>query len=182
MSNQEMADLSLHVQAVRATVEPEAEDGTRFNISFSGDNGVVATVSLSREALFTLGVECVQHVPNIAPELQSADSAVAEAYRGQVRGLARLSNSNWQRLLRELDTGTLICFLWFMKDAEILQRALSNLSQRAAEMLMEDMEARWHGQDPDQVPEVEARQGREAVDRVLAAWRKLHESGALEHN
>ena len=106
----------------------------------------------------------------IPPELMPADAARTATSRALAHGMARLSDDALCHLLREVPHDTLQAFVWFMKDAALLRRLLDNLTQRAAESFMDDLETRWAGRDPDQAPEVVARQGREAVEKVVAAW------------
>ena len=151
-------------------IEPTAQGG--FTVGFARD-GVRVDITLSREQLLTLARACRTHIPAFAPELEQADRELTETHRRLAHGLSGLSDSDWRHLLREIPSTTLLAFLWFMKDPELIKRVLGNLSQRAAEMMLDDLEATWGDRDPDQAPEATARQGREAVEAVVAAWRQL---------
>lgn len=72
-------------------------------------------------------------------------------------------------MLREISTDLLTMALKGVDD-ELQQKFLKNMSSRAAEMLMEDMEAKG----PVKLSEVEA-----AQKEILAVARNLEESGEI---
>nr|MDJ0833259.1 FliG C-terminal domain-containing protein [Gammaproteobacteria bacterium] len=74
-----------------------------------------------------------------------------------------------QTMLREISTDLLTMALKGVDD-ELQQKFLKNMSSRAAEMLMEDMEAKG----PVKLSEVEA-----AQKEILAVARNLEESGEI---
>ncbi len=56
---------------------------------------------------------------------------------------------------------------------------IRNMSRRAAEMLMEDIQRRWWGRDPDTASEEHRRAGRSAVLQIIEIARRLMDAGQL---
>ena len=83
--------------------------------------------------------------------------------------LATVDDRGIQTLLREISTETLGMALKGA-DAKIKEKITKNMSQRAAEMLLEDMEAKG----PARVADVEA-----AQKEILTAARRLAEAGTI---
>lgn len=83
--------------------------------------------------------------------------------------LASVDDRGIQTLLREIGTETLGMALKGA-DAKVKEKITKNMSQRAAEMLLEDMEAKG----PARVADVEA-----AQKEILAAARRLAEAGTI---
>ncbi|XOV88294.1 MAG: flagellar motor switch protein FliG [Pseudomonadota bacterium] len=80
----------------------------------------------------------------ILEDIESADEAMSEAIREQMfifENLVMLSDKDMQRLLREVETETLVISLKGAEDA-VRQRFLGNMSKRAAELLKEDIDMR----------------------------------------
>ncbi len=163
-------------QATPSFVPDEKSDSQDFAVRFDvGSDSVVVT--LTPTALQALGLQCVALMPAIAPSYTVA--SVEEAYRLPARMLKEFDDHSIQVLLRECQSDTLIDFLWYMKDAELIKRMLKNCSQRAAEMLMADLDERWRGKNPDTALEVYTRRGREAVLEIMGIARKLMTDGQL---
>ena len=135
-------------------------------------------VKLSPDLLAILGLQCVAHLPQIAPShptLQLEDS-----YRLPAKCIKSLDDRSIQRLLRECQPETIICFLWYMKDGDLIRQIFRNMSQRAAEKLMDDLEQSWHGRNPDQSSSHFVQQGRDAVLKILGLGRRLAADGQIE--
>jgi flagellar motor switch protein FliG len=81
----------------------------------------------------------------------------------------KLDDKGVQTVLREVDSARLVVALKGA-DAAMVQHFLKNMSQRAAEMLKDDMESRG----PVKLSEVEA-----AQKEILVAARKLAEAGTI---
>jgi hypothetical protein len=162
--------------ATPSVAPDETTDSPDFQVRFDvGGDSVVVT--LTATALQTLGLQCVALMPMIAPKTTVA--SVEEAYRLPARFLKAFDDHSIQVLLRECQSDTLIDFLWYMKDAELIKLLLKNCSQRAAEMLMEDIDGRWRGKNPDTALEFNARCGREAVLEITGIARRLMAEGQL---
>lgn len=173
--NDEGLCLTLHSPTVDLAKE-SASDGERFRLSLAvGPDRVVAL--LSPAALQVLGLQCVAHLPSLAPQFAVPDAE--EAHRLPARWLKELDDRSIQILLRECQSDTLIDFLWYMKDADLLKLMLRNLSQRAAEMLMDDLDTTWRGKNPDRALAPYAKRGRDAVQEIMTIVRRLADEGQL---
>ena len=141
----------------------------------SGDT--VAEIDLSPEQLKQLGLQCLALMPELEPRM--AVPSLEEACLIPAYVLKLLDDREIQNLIRECQCDTMECFLWYMKDVDLLELILRNMSQRAAEMLMEDLNARWRGRNPDKVTESKAQLGREAVAEILKIAHRLRDEGSI---
>jgi len=83
--------------------------------------------------------------------------------------LASVDDRGMQQLLREIDSKTLSMALRGANE-EVKQKFLKNMSQRASEMLLEDMEA----MGPTRLSDIEA-----AQQEIIRAARRLEEEGKI---
>lgn len=105
--------------------------------------------------------------------LESVDPELAEAVRAKMftfEDLPKLSDKDLQLVLRDIDAKDLTMALRGVSD-ELMERVISNMSQRAGETLREEMEM----QAPVKRAVVE-----EAQTVVVAAIRALDEAGSIE--
>jgi flagellar motor switch protein FliG len=109
---------------------------------------------------------------NVLDALAESDAAIAEEVRRLLfvfEDLASLDDRSIQMVLRDVDQRDLALALRGV-DTSVQERLLSNLSQRGAQNIREEMEF----QPPQLKRVVEESQG-----RIVAAVRKLEESGQL---
>lgn len=151
--------------------------GSEYRASFQSGADTVS-LTLSPDLLSILGLQCLVHLPELAP--QQAVPKLEDSYRLSAGFIKALDNRSLQCLLRECEYGTLTCFLWYMKDGDLIRNVFSNLSQRAAEMLMDDLELNWRARNPDDTANRWVRHGRAAVLKVLALTRQLANEGQIE--
>ncbi|BBO56477.1 flagellar motor switch protein FliG [Cobetia sp. cqz5-12] len=130
------------------------------------------------------GIRTAAEILNLMPGQQ--EEQVLEAMRHHDESLAQqiidemfvfenlvgLEDRSIQLLLKEIDNETLVTALKGSPEA-IIQKFLQNMSQRAAEMLRDDMEARG----PVRVSQVEAEQ-----KSILQTVRRLADSGEIVIN
>ena len=149
-----------------------------FLLGLEGSNENVVAVTLAPEALQTLALKCISRLPELnTPHRVATDT---EANRQPARMLLRYEDRSIQLILREIQSDTLQAFLWFMKDVALLKRILANMSRRAAEYLMDDLQQNWAGKDPDDDSHVlEVKAGIEAVSAILKTCRRLTDEGQL---
>lgn len=149
-----------------------------FWLRFAGSGEEMVTVTLTPEALQTLALKCISRLPELnTPHRVATDT---EAIRQPARMLLRYDDRSLQLLLREIQSDTLLAFLWFMKDAELLKRILANMSRRAAEYLMDDLQQNWAGKNPDdETLTWEIKTGTDAVASLLSTCRRLIQEGQL---
>ena len=155
----------------------QEEDGSYTLYMGVGEDSV--EVGLSPTALQTLGLQCVMFIPELLP--QHTIASVEDSYRFPARLIGHMDNRSMQLMLRETQADDLTTFLWYMKDAELIRKVCRNMSKRAAELLVEDMEQRWRGKDPDTTLESEAGVGRTAVLEILSIVRRLADEGQIPH-
>ena len=162
--------------SLRDAVPSIAPDGRNFLLRFDlGSDSV--TAELTPAALQTLGLQCVALMPQLAPQYTVA--SVEDAFRLPARLLKELDDRSIQLLLRELQSDWLIDFFWYMKDGELIKLMLRNMSARAAEMMMDDLDQRWRGKNPDRALAAQAQCGRAATAEIMAIVRRLIGEGQL---
>ena len=106
-------------------------------------------------------------------ELEEKDSDLAETVRNllyRFEDLEKLSDRDLQKLLGQCQTDTLVCALQQV-DESLLQFVLSNMSKRAKESLLEEMEFKTNAE------EQEINEARGAISKLLAG---LCESGEVK--
>ncbi len=109
---------------------------------------------------------------NILEFLSEANAELAEEVRALLfvfDDLLKLDDRTIQLVLKEIDSKDLALALRGPAD-EVKERILGNMSQRAAEMLREEMEF---------MPPQRRRVIEEAQSKVVAVVRKLEDSGAI---
>ena len=60
-----------------------------------------------------------------------------------------------------------------MKDSDLIRQVFRNMSQRAAEIMMDDLEQNWRVHNPDKSTDPFTQQGRAAVLKILGLARQL---------
>jgi flagellar motor switch protein FliG len=109
---------------------------------------------------------------NVLDSLSNTDEELSEEVRRLLfvfEDIAKLDDRSIQLILREADQKDLALALRGVSD-EVKQRILSNMSERGAQMLVEEMEF----QPPQRKRVIEEAQG-----RIVAIVRKLEEAGAV---
>jgi flagellar motor switch protein FliG len=109
---------------------------------------------------------------NALEELRKVDEATAQKLQDLMfvfEDMLKVDDKGIQSVLREVDSARLVVALKGA-DPNMVQHFLKNMSQRAAEMLKDDLESRG----PVKLSEVEA-----AQKEILSITRKLAEAGSL---
>jgi len=149
-----------------------------FLLGLEDNKEGLLTVTLTPETLQTLALKCIARLLELNAPLRVATDT--EAIRQPARMLLRYDDRSIQLILREIQSDTLLAFLWFMKDAKLLKRILANMSRRAAELLMDDLQQDWADKDPDDDNQVLAlKAGVKAVSAILETCRRLTDEGQL---
>ena len=106
------------------------------------------------------------------------DASLREA----ARPLKYIADRSWQLLLREVTSESLLQALWYLKDIEIAKAVVRNMSLRAASMTVEDLIAKFHGRNPDNLPQEEwlVKGGRDGLKEVLTVLNRLMSEGQIE--
>jgi len=109
---------------------------------------------------------------NVLEKLASADKDLAEEVRGMLfvfEDIVKLEERAVQQVLREADQKDLVLALRGAPE-NVKEVVLSNMSERGAEMLKEEMEV----QPPQRKRDIDA-----AQSRIVAVVRKLEEAGTI---
>lgn len=170
----------LHVclGAVVDTVLAYNPKDNTFRLRLEGDGGEAVSGTLTPEILQALALKCIARLPELNMHHRVATDT--EAVRRSARMIQRYDDRSIQLILREIDSENLQAFLWFMKDAALLKHILANMSRRAAEFLMDDLQQNWADRDPDNAERaVDIKPGVKAVSTMLAICRRLTDEGQL---
>jgi len=165
--------LAIHLEAGQPQLH--LEENGHFTLSFNAGEDALH-IHLAPANLQTLGLLCVAELPALSPQTTMVE---VDAYRRPARLLNALGSRSLQVVLREVQADTLIDFLWYVKDRDLMHAVFANLSQRAGELLMDDISCRWRGINPDTAPAIQAARGRLAVEAVLDVTRRLAEEGQI---
>lgn len=156
----------------------QVKDG-EFKLTFT-ENNIDLELELSEMNLKALGLELIRVCPVIKPEIKLDGSN--DSYRYLASDFKDLDDRSIQLWLREVQSDSLIYFLWFMKDREIIERVFKNMSARAAEMLLEDLTAVANSRgDPDS-PRANKNTlvtARQEVQSVISILNRLKDEGQI---
>ena len=169
-------DNALSVRLRGATPELRVDESGFFTLLMYVNDDQVE-IDLSPADMQTLGMLCVAHLPGLAPKYAVANSE--DAYRHPARFIKEMDDRDMQLVIRELQCPTIVDFLWYMKDAELIRKILKNISRSAADMLMDDLSDRWHGKNPDTARIRDARTGRAAVEEMLHIIQRVVDEGQI---
>jgi hypothetical protein len=169
--------LGLLGRLLSITKSTAIHDDQIFKFRFETDEGDLINVNMSESRFKNLTLQCAAILPNI---ITATNADTEEVYRAPARAIKNLCDGSTQKLLSNCYSVTLLNFLWFMKDDELNQQVLRNISDRAGEMLTEDLQNCWHEIDPDTTLESISKQGRVAVAEVMDILRKLIADNQIE--
>lgn len=141
--------------------------------------GLKVVLEMDETQVRSLGLMCLHHFPFIEPRIVVPTEE--EAFRLPARSIGLLEDRSMQLLLREVQSDALIDFLWYMKDAELAKLVFRNLSQRAAQMLFEDLEGRYGHQNPDSAAVSRVEQARASTLEIVAIYNRLADEGLIAH-
>lgn len=166
----------LNIQGGQPNLLCRAEEGG-FCLQFEIAGETTVEIELDAGEFQVLGVQCVAWMPELSPRY--AIASVEEAHRLPASILKHYDQISIQKLLREIDRDTMIDFLWYMADRELMRLFMHNLSGRVAGMVLEEINLRWRGKNPDQAIEYDAKRGRKAVLTIMAVVARMVRNGEL---
>lgn len=172
----EQTNVGIALALAPDTLSVAAREGGYWATFQSG--GDTVNLNLTPDLLNILGLQCVAHMPLIAPDRPA--STLENSYRLPAQFIKSLDNRSIQWLLSECQSETIACFLWYMKDGDLIRQVFRNVSQRVAELLMDDLEQSWRGRNPDESTTPYAQQGRKAVMKIIRLARRLAGEGQIE--
>lgn len=138
-----------------------------YQLEFNTESGK-SRVNLSPNEMQNIGLQCLLYFPWLEPSVKI--KSLAETYRMPAKKIRLLGDRPIQLLLREIQSETLVDFLWFMKDADLTKLIFRNMSSRAADMLFDDLRFKYFGKNPDKIYSDD---GKQAVQDVLDAVNRL---------
>ena len=117
----------------------------------------------------------------LVPSPQTTLSRAAEnaTWREAAWPLYRLVDKEWQLLLRDVSSDSLVHTLWFMKDLQLARKVMGNFSERAAALLTEDLIARFEGQNPDAASQGYTDTARDSLRETLGVLERLRAQGVI---
>lgn len=137
-------------------------------------------VTLSDDEIKALGLNIILIHPVIEPKIDLGNEL--DAVRYLARGLVELSDRDMQCLLREVQSDALIETLWLMESVDLSKLVFRNMSQRAAQMLLEDLESKSVVGSVNLEKNVKkAISAKKCVLEILSIAKKLVNSGQIEN-
>jgi len=169
-----LPNITLSAQGIAPQLRKDEQGGFSLCFDLPGWRAVFA---LDAAQVRALGLLCLHHFPDIEPRY--AVPSEEEAFRLPARMIGMTDDRSLQVLLRETQSDDLIDFLWYMKDAEIARRIFGNLSERAGEMLFDDLQARYAHLHPDTAPQVYVEKARAATLKIIDTFGRLANEGLV---
>ncbi|NOQ81297.1 MAG: hypothetical protein GQ548_02065 [Methylophaga sp.] len=134
------------------------------------------SLTLNAFQIQTLGLTCVHYIPDIEPRF--AVAAKEEIYRHPAKMIGQLEDREIQTLLREIQSDEIKQFLWYMKDSEdIVNKFLNNMSLRAKEMMVEDIDDFYKTLHPDSAPMKHTEKARKATENLVNLMHHYQQTG-----
>jgi hypothetical protein len=173
--------ISLSITAQDFHLKKE-ESGGQYTLHFHGieDGQCEVSITIGGAALEALIRQAGALLPSPSQELTLPD--IEANWRATAWPIRQLSDKSWQVVLREVSSESLCLVLWYLKDVELARRVMNNFSLRAAEMLIEDLIAKFQGRDPDNLPKEAklVRQARKALQEMLDLLNRMVAIGQIE--
>ena len=157
----------------------EKDEHGKFSLSLDLQSMKVS-LQLDDAQVRTLGLMCLHHFPYIEPRIIVPEEE--DAYRLPARKIGELDDRSMQILLREVQSDSLINFVWYMKDPELAKLVFTNMSQRAAQMLFEDLNSKYGNQSPDTAPSRVVENARASTLEIIAVFDRLVGEGQIPNN
>lgn len=166
--------LRLHEATTKGITVNRVKPGKiNFLVSFALA-GCDAIVELGPDGLHALTMQCLTILRKLAEE--NNEASAEGLLRGPARKIKTFSDKSIQMVLHEVPPQSLVAFLWYMKDAELLSLFLKNCGSWSAKTLMDDLTVFYPGLDPDKAPSYIVQKGRTALEEVVRVITDLHVS------
>lgn len=172
-----MADTSIFQISASGTTPQllRAENGS-FSLRFDLPGGQAA-FALDAAQVLTLGRQCLNYSPVEEPRCN--ETVDEEAWRQPARKIGLANDRALQLLMRETLSDDMIAWLWYMKDAALVQRIFANLSERAGEALFDDLDQRYGHLHPDTAPLADIEKARAATLKIVKTFDCLAAEGQI---
>ena len=171
--------MSLKVTADARDIDPILTklNDTNFLLEIKTDD-IQLSLQLTKLQIQNIGLKCVQYMPDIEPSF--AIKSEEDVYRIPAKVMDLFTDRELQKILREVDMADFQLFLWYMKDnTSLFDKILDNLSQRAADMLKEDMADCYGDQHPDTAQTSLTLNARKATQNIMKVVQRLQSAGEI---
>jgi len=137
------------------------------------------SLQLNKLQVQTLGLKCVQFVPDPDSNSRFNNISNEDSYRIPLNQLVILDDREIQTILTQGQSKDLKLFLWYMQDStELVDKIFNNMSRRAADMMRDDLKI-FPDPHPDKAPERRLEQAREASQNIMKLVTKLQACGEI---
>lgn len=141
-------------------------------------NDIQLSLNLNAAQIQMLGLKCVHYIPDIAPTL--AVDSEDDMLRIPVKALITLDDRELQHIMREAQPDDIRQLLWFMQDTEsFADKFLTNMSQRAADVMRDDLESYYGDQHPNTAESRRTEKARKATQNILNIANNLQSTGEI---
>jgi len=171
--------MSLKVNADASGIDPTLTkiNDTDFLLEIKTD-GIELSLQLTRLQVQNLGLQCVQHIPDLEPKF--AVESEEDIYRIPAKVINLFTERELQKILREANSADMQQFLWYMKDnKELVDKFLNNMSRRAAEMMKDDIDSQYGGQHPNTAQMGITLNARKSTQSIMKLIQNLQSSGEI---
>ncbi len=136
-------------------------------------------IALTAAELETVALQAARLIPGLLPGVEVQEDE--DLYRVPLMRILDLPDRDIQTFLREVQADDLIQALWFMDEPRLKERVLSNMSQRAREMLEADILdfAASHDRLTERGQTRNRSDALESCKRLIAVLHALGETGQL---
>ncbi len=154
----------------------KVKDSSEFVLNCT-QQSVEISMILSEMSMRALATQAEALLPQLKFALTRPE--IEGSFRQSGERLLSLDDRSWQILLRQVQSDSLTTALWYLKNLEIAQAVFRNVSTRVIAILLEDLNERYYGQDPDTVLEPVAIRGREALAEIMGIVDRLQQEGQI---
>lgn len=168
------AVVSMSASGVQPTLAKDEQGGYALKVALPA---LRLALQLDAAQVRALGLMCLHHFPDVEPRY--AVPAEEDAYRLPARKIGLLDDRAIQTLLRETSAEALIAFLWYMKDAALAKLFFRNMSQRSAQMLLDDLTSFSGRGNPDSAALAYVEGARRSTLEILDIVGRLQADGQI---
>ncbi len=141
-------------------------------------NEIQLSLHLNSAQIQILGLKCVHYIPDIEPKFAVASEE--DVFRIPVKEIITLEDREIQIIMREAQAGDTQQLIWYMQDTEgFASKFLNNMSQRAAEIMRDDLESHYGEQHPDTAESHRTEKARKATLHILNIAKHLQRTGEI---
>lgn len=169
--------MAVKVSIIASDIDPQLTqiNDNEFTLQIDSDD-IDLSLTLNAFQIQTLGLKCVHYIPDIEPRF--AVAAEEEVYRLPAKMIGQLEDREIQTLLREAQSDEIKQFLWYMKDSEdIVNKFLNNMSQRAKEMMVEDIDDFYKTLHPNSAPMKHTEKARKSTEKLVTLVHHYQQTG-----